>query len=253
MWILEYYDLIRILTISDLRVKYQSSMLGFVWSLLNPFLMLLVLYVVFSQLYTTTGTDFILYLLVGITSYRFFSNGTTAAVQSVLSKASLVSKISIPRKILVFSSVLSSFFSSMLEFIILFALLIAFRIPLSVNLLFFPIITLIYFIIIYGIGLALGALYVFYRDLNQIWEVVISIGFFLSPIIYPITLIPPDLLRWYMLNPVTVILVMYRDALLYGITPSLLAIGYAFFASVVLLVIGIAVFTQLEWRFAEEI
>jgi len=253
MWIFEYYDLIRILTISDLRVKYQSSVLGFVWSLLNPFLMLLVLYVVFSGLYSGTGTDFILYLFVGITSYRFFSNGTSAAIRSVVSKTNLVSKIFFPRKILVFSIVLSSFISAILEFIILFALLLIFMVPLSFNYLLFPVITVIYFGIIYGAGLALGALFVYYRDLNQIWEVVLSIGFFLSPIMYPVTMIPEQLLKYYMLNPVTVIMQMYRDILLYGITPSLLSFGYAVFAALVIMAFGTTIFSRLEWRFAEEI
>jgi len=253
MWIFEYYDLIRILTISDLRVKYQSSVLGFLWSLLNPFLLLVVLYVVFGGLYGVSSTAFILYLFVGITSYRFFSNGTSASVQSIVSKTSLVNKVYIPRKILVFSTILSSFISAMLEFLILFALLLIFMVPLSFNYLLFPVITIIYFGIIYGIGLTLGALYVFYRDLNQIWEVVLSIGFFLSPIVYPITLIPEHLLKWYMLNPITVIMLMYRDALLYGITPSLLSFGYAVFAMIVVLAIGTSIFSRLEWRFAEEL
>lgn len=253
MWIFEYYDLIRILTISDLRVKYQSSVLGFLWSLLNPFLMLLVLYVVFSGLYSGTGTSFILYLFVGITSYRFFSNGTSAALRSVVSKTNLVSKIYFPRKILVFSIVLSSFISAMLEFLILFALLLMFMVPLSLNYLLFPAITAIYFGIIYGAGLALGSLFVFYRDLNQIWEVILSIGFFLSPIMYSVTMIPDQLLQYYMLNPITVIMQMYRDVLLYGSTPSLSTFGYAIFIAGVILALGTAIFSWLEWRFAEEI
>ncbi|HON82103.1 MAG TPA: ABC transporter permease [Methanoregulaceae archaeon] len=253
MWIIEYYDLIRILAISDLRVKYQSSVLGFLWSLLNPFLMLMVLYVVFSRLFTTSGPDFILFLFVGITSYRFFSNGTTASVSSIVAKTSLVMKVYIPREVLVFSSVLSSLISAFLEFIILFALLIVFKNPFTWNILLFPIITLIYFVIIYGVGLTLGALYVFYRDLNQIWEVVLSIGFFLSPILYPVTRIPEHMLKYYMLNPVTTIMVMYRDSLLYGTTPSAWLYGYSIFIAIVLLGIGLAVFRRLQWRFAEEI
>lgn len=253
MWIFKYYDLIRILTISDLRVKYQSSMLGFFWSLLNPFLMLIVLYVVFSGFYSESSTSFILYLFVGITSYRFFSNGTSASVRAIVSKTNLVTKIYIPRRILVFSIALSSLISAMLEFLILFALLIIFMVPLSFNYLLFPVITLIYFGLIYGVALSLGALYVFYRDLNQIWEVVISIGFFLSPIIYPVTMIPEHLLKWYMLNPITVIMQMYRDILLYGFSPSLLSLGYAVFSTAVVLAIGISIFSRLEWRFAEEI
>lgn len=253
MWIFEYYDLIRILTISDLKVKYQSSILGFLWSLLNPFLMLMVLYVVFSGMYDVSEESFIVYLFIGITSWRFFSNGTTTSVRSIVSKSNLVTKIFIPRKILVFSGVVSSFISSLLEFFILFLLLIVFRVSFTPNMLYFPFVTLIYFGIVFGAGLALGALYVFYRDLDQIWEVVISIGFFLSPIIYPVTLIPDRLLPIYMLNPVTVVMQMYREILLYGSAPSLLLFGYGIIAAVILLIAGSSIFGSLEWRFAEEI
>ncbi len=253
MWFFQYYDLIRILTLSDLRVKYQSSMLGFLWSLLNPFLLLLVLYIVFSNIYAVSSLTFMAYLFIGITSFRLFSNGTSASLQAIVSKTSLVTKIYIPRKILVFSKALSALISSILEFLILFALLISFGIPLSFNYLLFPFITIIYFVIVYGSGLALGALYVFYRDLNQIWEVVLSIGFFLSPIIYPVTIIPEHLLPWYMLNPVTVIMQMYRDILLNSITPTLLAFGYATIVALAILGIGSLIFVRLESRFAEEI
>jgi lipopolysaccharide transport system permease protein len=121
MWVIEYRELIRILTISDLKIKYQSSVLGFAWSLLNPLLLMLVLYLVFSKAFTTSQDNFALYLLIGIVTWRFLSNGTSSSIRSIVGRASLVTKIFVPRQVLVLSTVLSSFISSLLEFLVLFA------------------------------------------------------------------------------------------------------------------------------------
>ncbi len=186
MWIVEYRELIRILTISDLKVKYQSSVLGFAWSLLNPLLMMLVLYLVFNNVFKSNQDHFALYLLIGIISWRFLSIGTASSMTAIVGKPSLVTKIYIPRQVLVMSTVLSSFISSILEFLVLVPLLIILGAGISPYILLFPVIHIIYFMIVYGISLILAALYVYYRDLNQIWDVLIQIGFFLSPIVYPL-------------------------------------------------------------------
>jgi lipopolysaccharide transport system permease protein len=206
MWINEYRDLIWILTVSDLKIKYQSSVLGFMWSLLNPLLMMLILYVVFSSLFRITEEHFAIYLLVGIVSWRFLSNGTTAAVPAIVNNASLVTKVYIPRQILVLSSVLSSFVSSLLEFAVLFFFVILFGVQLTLNIFIFPVVQALYFTLIFGVSLILGGLYVYYRDLNQIWEVILQLGFFLSPIIYPVSIVPESILPFYMANPITIII-----------------------------------------------
>jgi lipopolysaccharide transport system permease protein len=253
MWIVEYRELIRILTISDLKVKYQSSVLGFAWSLLNPLLMMLILYLVFSNVFKANQEHFALYLLIGIVSWRFLANGTSSSMMAIVRKPSLVTKIYIPRQVLVLSTVLSSFVSSLLEFMVLFVLIMLFGVKLSPNILLFPFIYIIYFVLVYGVSLALAALYVYYRDLNQIWEVLLQLGFFLAPVVYPITTVPAQYLNIYMLNPVTDIMQIYRDILLYAQTPSLASIAFVMISAIISLTAGAAVFKRLERRFAEEL
>ncbi len=253
MWFIEYRELIGILTISDLKVKYQSSILGFAWSLLNPLLIMLVLYLVFSNAFKEVQDNFALYILIGIVSWRFMANGTTSAITSIVGKPSLVNKIYIPRQILVFSVVLSSFISSVLEFLVLVPLLLILGAGISPYILLFPLIHVIYFLMIYGISLALAALYVYYRDLSQIWSVFIQMGFFLSPIVYPLSTIPQQYLQCYMLNPVTAIIQMYRSTLLYHCLPSSSETAAAIGGGIVMMILGSAVFNKLERRFAEEI
>lgn len=253
MWIVEYRELIRILTISDLKVKYQSSVLGFAWSLLNPLLMMLVLYLVFNSVFKSDQENFALYLLIGIVSWRFMANGTSTAMGAIVGKSNLVTKIYIPRQVLVLSNVLSSFISSLLEFLVLLILLLAFGVKISANILFFPAVHMIYFVMVYGISLALAALYVYYRDLNQIWEVLLQLGFFVSPVCYSISIVPENYLFYYMLNPVTQVMQIYRKTLLYGQSPSLASLADILLAAGIMMIIGAAIFKRLERRFAEEL
>ena len=253
MWITEYRDLIEILTISDLRVKYQSSVLGFAWSLINPLLTLAILYFVFSRIYQMAESQFLLFLFVGIVSWRFLSNGTSRGMASVVNNPGLVTKIYIPRQVLVFSSVLSSLISSLLEFVVLFCLIFIIQLHFSLTVLLFPFVFLVYFVIVYAISLVLSSLYAYYRDLDQVWEVLLQAGFFLVPIVYPISVIPDQYLGLYLLNPVTVIIEMIRDILVYGTLPPALYWAYAALIAVVLLAVGRHIFARLERRFAEVI
>jgi lipopolysaccharide transport system permease protein len=253
MWFVEYRELIRILTISDLKVKYQSSVLGFVWSMLNPLLMMLVLYIVFSNVFKATQDHFALYLLIGIVSWRFMANGTTSSISAIVGKPSLVTKIYIPRQVLVLSTVLSSFISSILEFLVLIPLLLLLGAGLSPYILVFPLIHIIYFFVVYGISLALASLYVYYRDLNQIWDVLLQIGFFLSPIVYPLSTVPEKYLPYYLLNPITIIIQMNRESLLYHQMPSAANMAFVILTGAVILLVGSKIFKRLERKFAEEL
>ena len=253
MLITEYWDLIKILTVSELRVKYQSSILGFAWSLVNPLLMMLVLYLVFSNIFNVTENYFALYILIGIETWRFLQIGSSLAMTAIVGKPGLVTKVFIPRQILVFSSVLSSFISSLLEFAVLFFLLFVFDVTITPLIFLFPVIHILFLVLVYGLSLMLASLYVYYRDLNQIWEVVLQAGFFLSPIVYPLTTIPEKYLSIYLLNPITVIMGIYRDILLYGTLPPLYQVLYLVVTALLLLGMGRLLFNKLERRFAEEV
>ena len=123
MYLLQYHELIKNLVISDLKVKYASSMLGFAWSLLNPLAMMAILYFVFSNVFKSSEQYFVLYILIGILWWRFFSLGTGSALRAIVSKPSLVTKVYIPRETLTLSAVISCLISSMLEFVVLLPML----------------------------------------------------------------------------------------------------------------------------------
>ena len=115
------------------------------------------------------------------------------------------------------------------------------------------VIHLLYFAIVYGISLVLASLYVYYRDLNQIWEVILQMGFFASPIVYPLTLVPEKYMLYYMLSPITRLMEMYRDILLYNTIPGIFYFSIVAGSGFVFLVVGAVIFKRLSPRFAEEV
>src|SRR5271157_4211251 len=244
MYLWDYRELIGNLVVSDLKIKYANSVLGFAWSLLNPLMMMVILYMVFSNIYKNNQQNFVIYLLIGILSWRFFS---------IVTKQSLVKKIYIPRDILTLSVVISGLISSFLEFLVLLPLLVILGVGISSTIVIFPVVQILFFLIIYGLSLILASLYVYFRDLNQIWQVAIQLGFFLCPIVYPLSYIPEKLQAYYMLNPVTRVIGMYRDIFLNGTIPGLsdFLVVLAFVA--ILLIVGNLVFSKLSRRFAEEV
>ncbi|MGA2368420.1 MAG: ABC transporter permease [Dehalococcoidia bacterium] len=245
-----YRELIRNLTVVELKNRYQNTGLGFLWSLLSPLLLALVLYFVFRYLYSQEP-NFAAYLLVGLMSWRFFAISTTAAVYAVVGKGSLVTKVYIPRMILVLSNTLSNLISSLFELVIIIPILFSVSGSLPATILLFPLVFLIYFWFVYGASLFLAALYVYFRDVNQIWEVLVTILFFLSPIFYPMSTIK-GAMPVYLLNPITEFIIINRNLMIYGQIPTLYSLSIVCIASIASFLIGSFIFNRLQRRFAEE-
>jgi len=186
-------------------------------------------------------------------AWRFFTNGTSSSLRAIVGNSSLVTRVYIPRRILVLSNVLANTISSLLEFIVLLPILFILLGYLPVTVLLFPLIHIIYFWFIYGAGLLLSALYVYFRDLTQIWQVVTQILFFCSPIIYPLSIIPDYLMTYYRLNPITQFIIVYRDVMIAGNLPSMFSIVVVIGFAIAAYLVGSPVFSKLQRRFAEEL
>jgi lipopolysaccharide transport system permease protein len=249
MW--QYRELIWNLTATDLKNRYQNTALGFFWSLLSPLLMALVLYFIFRHLWGREQ-DFAINLMIGIMAWRFFANGTNSSMRAIVGKASLVTRVYIPRQILVLSNTLANVISSLLEFVVLLPIIAVLLGYLPITTPLFPLVHIIYFFFIYGAGLLMSSLFVYFRDLNQIWQVLTQILFFCSPIIYPLSIIPDYLMTYYLLNPITQFIIMYRDVMIAGHLPSLYSIVVVIGFSIAAYVVGSLVFSKLQRRFAEE-
>jgi lipopolysaccharide transport system permease protein len=250
MW--EYKELIKNLTIADIKNRYQNSALGFLWSILAPLMLAGVLWFVFRKIFKS-DENYAINLIVGMMVWRFFASGTSMSLTSVVSRSSLVTKVYIPRYILVLSNVLANIFTSFLELLILVPIIWAIKGNVPVTILLFPFLFLLYFWIVYGIGLMLAALYVYMRDLSHIWDVIVNILFFCSPIVYTISVVPYQLVPYYLVNPVTNIIIVYRDIMVAGVLPSWSNLMYIIVFGAVFFLIGQFMFNKMQRRFAEVI
>lgn len=249
----DFRDLIIRLAWSDFKLRYKSSALGFFWSLLEPLLMLLVLYVVFSNLMRIQIEYYQLFLLLGIILWNFLDRGTSMSIWGLIGKPSLVQKVYFPRDILVISTDITALMMTVLEFIVFIIFMIVFKVLPGMTILYFPILFIFEILIILGLSMALSALNVYFRDVQFIWRVIVQIGFFATPILYPITIFPENI-RWIvMLNPMAQIITMSRDCILYGIPPGPLNLTYVALSTLVVLLLGYFIFDQMEPKFAEAI
>jgi lipopolysaccharide transport system permease protein len=252
IWFVKHWDLIKTLTVNDLKIKYQNTFLGIAWSLLSPLLLLLVLYFVFYNL-RQHDVNFVQYLLLGILTWRFFSGATSSSLSVISRNIGVLSNIALPSEIFVFTKNLSAMISFTLEFIILIPLVALLTGASSPYAILFPMVHILFFPIAFGISLILASLYPYFRDVAEIWPVLMQLGFFLCPIVYPLSIIPESFQKIYLLNPVTQVMMMYRDIVLYGNLPSLISICYVLIFGIGIVIAGHFLFIKLAKRFVEVI
>jgi len=248
-----YRELILRLAWSDFKLRYKNSALGFFWSLLEPLLMLVILYIVFSNLMRIQVEHYQLFLLLGIILWNFLDRGTSMSIWGIVGKPSLVQKVYFPRDILVLSTCITALMMTALEFTVFITFMAIFRVMPEISIVYFPILFIFEFLIIVGLSAALSALNVYFRDVQFIWRLILQVGFFATPILYPITIFPENV-RWIvMLNPMAQILTLMRDCTLYGIPPEPLNLTYIALSTLFVLLLGYFIFDRLEPKFAEAI
>ena len=242
-----------VLAQKDFKLRYRNSVLGFLWSLLNPLAYMIILTLVFSLMLHVNVPNFAAWVLIGLLFWRFFSLGTTQGLFSIVNNPSLVAKVYLPRYLIVLSNNLANLFSAVLEFVVFLPLLILLGVSPNVFILILPVIVLLEFLIIFGISLSLAPLNVKYRDFYQLWDVALQLGFFLTPIVYNAQLIPNRFRFAYSLNPMTALIESARDIFLLQSLPSTFDLCIITTAVVILLAVGLIVFGSLEASLAEEI
>jgi lipopolysaccharide transport system permease protein len=246
-----YRHLIKKIAISDFKLRYKNSVLGFLWSLAEPLLMLAVLNFIFTNLMPMNVEHYQLFLLMGIISWNMLARGTTMGLNSILGRPGLVQKVYFPREVLVISCCITAFLMTLFEFIVFGVFMVAFKVMPGITIVYGPLILFIEFVLILGLSFGLAALNVYYRDVQYIWAVVMQAGFFASPIIYPISIIPVNYIWLIRLNPMTRIIDMLRESVIYSGSPFLWDWIFITMAALSLLVVGYLIFRKLEPGFAE--
>ena len=250
----EYREMIYSLVQKELRGKYKGSVLGFFWSLLIPLFQLLIYTIVFSVFMNSPIEKFYIFLFVALVPWLFFSNCISGGAISIIQQKNLVEKIYFPRMVLPVAYSISYFINMLLSFLIVFVALFVSGIGIDFRILWYlPIIMLIEFIMGIGGALLFSALTVYFRDLEYILNIITMAWMYMTPILYPMEQIPDTIRPLLYLNPMTAVVVAYRDILYYKQAPDMQTLVYAVAWGIVTLVVGWITFQKLQRNFVEEL
>lgn len=248
---------------TDFKLRYQGSVLGYAWSLLKPLLLFLTLYIIFVK-FLKLGAGiphFPIYLLFGIVLWTFFAEITSQGLTSIVGRGDLIRKIRIPRWMIVLSASISALINLVLNMIIVLVFMFINHVDLLATSLWIPLIIIQIYILGVGMALILATTYVKYRDVSHIWEVILQAGFYVTPILYPLTLITNvTYQKLLLLNPMAQAIQDGRYALVTHQTPTITTVfGSASYRlipiafCVIIFIVGVLYFRKEAKYFAENL
>jgi len=242
-------------TLREIKVKYKQSILGILWAALQPLSMMVIFTVIFSRFIKvpSDGMPYPIFSFAALLPWMFFSNSILSSASSIVGSMNLLNKIYFPREIFPMSSILAAFVDFCIAGCIFFVMLIFYKIPLTLNILYLIPILVLEIGFILAISLFVAAANVYYRDVRYVIPLVIQLWMYASPVIYPISVVPQHLRPFYMLNPMAFIIDSYRKVLVLGLAPDWPC--FAAMAAVVLLLLWLAYnfFKKIEMSFADVI
>lgn len=234
----------------DLKVRYKRSVLGFVWAMVNPLLTMAVLLIVFTRLFRFQIEHYPLYILAGLLIWNLYSQGTSVAMRSVLNNSGVRKKIYVPASVFVAAAIGSALVNLLFALAPLLLLSIAMGVPPRATWLLLPLPILQTTVFAFGIGVIIAALSVFFADMLDIYEVLLNAYFYLTPIIYPVSILPPLFLRMEQLNPMFHFIELFRANLIHGEMISTGRIALSSLAALLITAVGWSIFTRLSDQFA---
>jgi len=246
-------ELLAELTLREIKQRYKQSVLGYAWVILNPLCQMLVMAFVFSKIIQTSqiGVPYAIFLYVGLLPWTFFSNALISSTNSLVGNAGLITKIYFPREIFVLSTILAKMVDFFLSSTVLILFLYLFRIHITWYILWFFPIFLIQVIFTYGLSLLLAAFNLFYRDIQYVLNLGLIVWMYLTPVIYPIEILPKQYQIIFQLNPMAVLFNAYRKVILGDGAPNLVSLAVALAVSLIIYGLGITIFKRLEGVFAD--
>lgn len=249
-----YRHMITSLVRKDLRGRYKGSVLGFMWTFINPLLQLMVYTIVFSIILKSNIDKYYLFLFVALIPWLFFSTSLTGGAGCILGQQSMITKIYFPREVIPIAHVTSGFVNMILCFIVVSFVVLFSGVTINpVALLYLPIIFMIEYILALGVTFFASSITVFFRDFEHILGIISMAWMYMTPIMYSADIVPDNLMPIFMLNPMTSIIIAYRDVLYYAKVPDMSTLLHAFGLGMVALIIGVVTFTKLKRQFAEEL
>lgn len=249
----DYREMLSNLVKKDLRTRYKGSVLGFLWTFVNPLLQLVVYTMVFSVIMKVNVDKFYIYLFIALIPWIFFTSSVQGSASSIVSNKDLIKKIYFPRIIIPMSVVNGAFMNMLFSMVIVGIALGVSGIGFSKYIFWLPIIMVIEYLFTLGFSLIVSSLNVYFRDLEHILGIVIMGWFYVTPIVYTTDMIPEKYLWLVNLNPMAPIMQVYREILYYKQMPSFNGLGTVLTIGITMIIAGYMLFQKLQKGFAEEL
>ena len=246
-----YLDLIIVITQKELKSKYKNNVLGYFWSIAHPLAFALVFYIAFKIVIKIPLQDYMVFLISGLFPWQWLATSVGTAPTVFLANVSIIKKVNFPRNIIPFTIVLQDMIHFVLSIPVIVLFMLIYNItPGWIWLVGIPLLMIIQFTFIYGVALAISSLNLFFRDLERLTGILITLAFYFTPIIYPETMIPAKYSKLVNLNPLTPLMVSWRNLFLHNQLDFMqLAISFAY--ALLFLAIGSIIYKKLSWKFAE--
>jgi homopolymeric O-antigen transport system permease protein len=247
-----YRALVSSLVVRELRVRYRGSVLGFLWTFLNPFLLMIVYAVVFLFYMRVQMENYATFMIIGLLPWLWFSTAVVDGSTGIIGRMDLLSKVRFPPQVLPMVIVSNHFLNFLFSVPMLFIFILQAERPLGLYLLAFPLICGVQFLLTFALAQLLGALTVQFRDLLHIINNLMVLFFFMTPILYPEQMIPEMLRFTIYINPMAPVIKAYQDIFYYGTWPNFLHLGIVFLFGVLFLIFSSEIFNRYRDDFAEE-
>ncbi|MHB8916532.1 MAG: ABC transporter permease [Desulfocucumaceae bacterium] len=248
-----YREMFKNLVAKELRARYKGSVLGFMWTFINPLMMLVVYSIVFSHVMRVNIEHYSMFLFVGLLPWNYFQNSLIMGSSSIVNNANLIKKIYFPRSILPLAVVASNLVNYILSLIILIPALLIFNIKITAAIVAFPVVLAVQTLLVTALTLLLAAANVFFRDIEYITGVILMAWFFLTPILFPSSMVPEEVKHFFNLNLMSPIAEAYQAVFFYGQYPNFPVLFKLALVFLVALLLSFTFFNMMQKKFAEEI
>jgi len=248
--LLRYRDLVRALVVRDLKVRYRRSTIGFLWTMLQPLMTMLVLTMVFSAVFRFDAPNYPVYALAGIMFWNFFNQSVITSMNSLRSNAQLLIKIPVPKAVFPVATVLAGVINLLFAMVPLFVILLVTGHPIRPAVLFLPVAILLAALFTLGAGLLLAPMAVFFYDTIEMIGVLMTLLMYMTPVFYPMDIVPEKYLWVVRFNPIRSVLEVFRDPIYFGKIPPLTHLTVAVSVTAVALIVGVVAFRRSSDRIA---
>lgn len=249
----EYRELLKTSISKDIRGKYKNSVLGILWSFLNPLLQIAVYAIVFPLIMRNNLPNYTVFLCCGLIPWNFFSSAISRTSFTMIENGNIIKKVYFPREVLPLSVVTSEAVNFIISTIIILAFVLGYGMGISKFIIFYPLVLIVQYLLLIGISFIVSSITVYFRDLQHFISIILQLLFYATPIVYAPNTIPESF-QWILkYNPMTYIINGYRDIFYYQQTPDIKALLMVLGICIAICLVGYIIFNKLQRRFAEEI